>query len=146
MTIKVNPPPQLRIPQALFDQPDTREYFTRLQFIIFQLWERGGGGDDRLGKLWQVPFNNISESGAILNLNEIYLIDTSSGDVTVTLPTITANNRGQMITVCVVDATNDCYIEPATGQTIFNSADMLMNELWMAFELRALSLTNWGSA
>lgn len=40
---KVNPPPHLRTPEKIFDDPELREYFKELEFIIFQLWKRTGG-------------------------------------------------------------------------------------------------------
>ena len=46
MAIKVNPPPALRIPQKINQDPDLRAYFEQVGTILFQLWTRTGGGND----------------------------------------------------------------------------------------------------
>jgi len=43
---RVNPPPHIQIPKKFFDDPATRPYFQQIEFIIFQLWQRTGGGED----------------------------------------------------------------------------------------------------
>lgn len=43
---KVNPPPALRIPQKINQDPDLRAYFEQIGTILFQLWTRTGGGND----------------------------------------------------------------------------------------------------
>lgn len=47
MTV-VNPPPQLRIPREFLKDSETRAFFERQQTILFQLWNRTGGGSDGL--------------------------------------------------------------------------------------------------
>jgi hypothetical protein len=46
MSVKVNPPPQLRIPVKFFSDPEIRSFFEQQQQIIFQLWNRTGGNSD----------------------------------------------------------------------------------------------------
>ncbi len=46
MSVNVNPPPQLRIPNKFFNNPETRVFFERQQQILFQLWNRTGGSED----------------------------------------------------------------------------------------------------
>jgi hypothetical protein len=43
---KVNPPPQIRRPQKITGDRELRPYFERLEWLLFQLWTRTGGGDD----------------------------------------------------------------------------------------------------
>jgi len=44
----VNPPPNLRLPRDFVSDKDKRDYFQQLEFIIFQLWTRTGGGSDKI--------------------------------------------------------------------------------------------------
>ena len=43
---KVNPPPHLKIPKDFFEKKDKRTYFQQIEFILFQLWTKTGGGAD----------------------------------------------------------------------------------------------------
>jgi hypothetical protein len=46
MPIKVNPPPALRIPPKVNEDPELRAYFEQIGTILFQLWTRTGSGND----------------------------------------------------------------------------------------------------
>ena len=46
MAIKVNPPPQQKLPEKIFSDKEMRDYFTYQQEILFKLWLRTGGGED----------------------------------------------------------------------------------------------------
>ena len=46
MAVKVNPPPQLRIPSQFIGDNETREYMRQIEVILFQLWQRTGGEND----------------------------------------------------------------------------------------------------
>lgn len=48
MSVIVNPPPQLRIPQKFLEDPEIRSFFEKQQTIIFQLWNRTGGSSDSI--------------------------------------------------------------------------------------------------
>ena len=43
---KVNPPPQLRMPEDFYNDPVKRSFFERQNTILFQLWNRTGGSED----------------------------------------------------------------------------------------------------
>lgn len=45
---RVNPPPRLRIPREFLEKKDTRTFFEQLDFNIFQMWKRLGGGSDSI--------------------------------------------------------------------------------------------------
>ena len=48
---KANPPPGIRkIPKALFNDPETRAFFQHIIQILFQLWDRTGGGSDTVSE------------------------------------------------------------------------------------------------
>lgn len=42
----VNPPPNFKIPREFLKDKEARSYFQQLQFTVFQLWKRTGGGND----------------------------------------------------------------------------------------------------
>lgn len=46
MAVDVNPPPQLRIPEAFRADPELRAWYEQQQVILFQLWNRTGGDND----------------------------------------------------------------------------------------------------
>lgn len=46
MSITVNPPPQLKRPKEIRENKALEVYFRQLEFIIFQLYEKTGGGVD----------------------------------------------------------------------------------------------------
>lgn len=43
---EVNPPPHIKLPRKLAEDPELRAYFQNRDFIQFQLWQRTGGGTD----------------------------------------------------------------------------------------------------
>ena len=43
---EVNPPPHVKLPKKLAEDPELRVYFQNRDFIQFQLWQRLGGGTD----------------------------------------------------------------------------------------------------
>ena len=43
---EVNPPPHVKLPKKLAQDPELRVYFQNRDFIQFQLWQRLGGGTD----------------------------------------------------------------------------------------------------
>jgi len=46
MANRVNPPKQLVLPQKIAQDPELKKAFDDLTFIVFQLWQRTGAGDD----------------------------------------------------------------------------------------------------
>lgn len=48
MTSNVNPPPQVRIPEAFLKDRETFAYFKQINQILFQLWVKTGGSEDPL--------------------------------------------------------------------------------------------------
>lgn len=42
----VNPPPALRRPKKIREDRELEIYFQQLEFIVFQLWQKTGGGVD----------------------------------------------------------------------------------------------------
>ena len=50
MAVNVNPPPQLRIPEVILQNPQWREYERQRDVILFQLWQRTGGDNDLISE------------------------------------------------------------------------------------------------
>lgn len=58
MANPVNPPPILKRPEAFTSDRQTNAYMKQLETIIFQLWQRTGGGTDLISQA-----GNFSTSG-----------------------------------------------------------------------------------
>lgn len=48
---KVNPPPFLKTPALFLKEKGTRKYFQSIEFILFQLYKRSGGGTDLIDEI-----------------------------------------------------------------------------------------------
>ena len=48
MSIKVDPPPQLKIPDQFFNDDELRGFFEQQRNILTQLWNRSGGSGDTI--------------------------------------------------------------------------------------------------
>lgn len=59
---RVNPPPHRRIPQELRNDPILRAYFEDLEFNLFQLWKRTGGGEDLIDSTEQFLTSTTSRT------------------------------------------------------------------------------------
>ena len=65
MAVNVNPPPQLKIPQAFLKDREVRAFIEQQNTIIFQLYKRTGGNDDYIEDSQQ----NISSSSSRISRN-----------------------------------------------------------------------------
>lgn len=88
MSIKVNPPPQLRIPDQFFNNPDLRNFFEQQQIMLFQLWNRTGGANDTVADLESEELydSGITDSSLIevkKQLDELEPIENSATYLTV---------------------------------------------------------------
>lgn len=71
MSVSVNPPPQLRIPDKFFNDPDIRPFFEQQNTILFQMWNRTGGSDDAIASLEVGElYESGAESGYIAEIDE----------------------------------------------------------------------------
>lgn len=64
MATKVNPPPSLRIPPTLAVNQDTRVYLEQVNRILFQLWQRTGGGTDAIADVEDSALYDVGIKGA----------------------------------------------------------------------------------
>jgi len=79
MTVNVNPPPRLLLPQQFLKDPQTREYFRQTETIIFQLWNRSGGNNDSLSDVIDLV-NDINQ--LITKFNSLQSIKPQLSDLT----------------------------------------------------------------
>lgn len=110
MSIHVNPPEQLRIPSRFDDDPDARSFFEKQQKILFQLWQRTGGGPGHRAVI------NTSSDLVLDNSHygALIVVDATSA-VQITLPPIAQDVIGESIEITVSDATSDTTVIPASG-------------------------------
>jgi hypothetical protein len=66
MAQTVNPPPILKRPQAFTKDPQVNEYVKQLETIIFQLWQRSGGGTDLVADAGNISNNGFSSQNQYL--------------------------------------------------------------------------------
>lgn len=145
MTVKVNPPPQLKMPARFFNDPEIRPYFEKQQTILFQLWNRTGGTTDLIRDLSQVTVINVSGDVTITSdqLGSVVAVDTSAADVNVTLPAISSDDIGKSIIVVILDATNDCYVHQGGSDTILGDTSVLMDDQYLSVHFVAISESDW---
>tara|TARA_R110001632_G_scaffold75929_1_gene172433 strand:+ start:241 stop:717 length:477 start_codon:yes stop_codon:yes gene_type:complete len=65
MAVNVNPPPQLKIPQAFLKDREVKAFIEQQNTIIFQLYKRTGGTDDSIDDSQQ----NITSSSSRVSRN-----------------------------------------------------------------------------
>ena len=143
MSVKVNPPPQLRIPDSFLTDPDIRSFFEQQQKIIFQLWNRTGGANDAIaGK--QV----VIIVGANTELNNtaygaLIVVEADSEPVEITLPKPTKDDIGEPIEFVVNDATFNTTIKGFGTDTIIGKSELAMNRQFQSYPLTAISTSEW---
>lgn len=87
---------------------------------------------------------SLTSDKTLDSLDDIVLVDTSAGDVTVTLPEISdamVRNK-QEFEVVKIAATNALYIEPTGTDTILGEPDAVVTDQWTALRFRATT-GNW---
>jgi len=143
MSTLVNPPPQLRIPDKFFNDPDIRSYFERQNTILFQLWQRTGGSFDAVaGKQIVTLANNdlILDSDAY---GSLIVVDASDNTVQITLPAISADTSGESVDIAVIDATNDVTVATAGSETVLGDTSVLLTQQYMSIQFTVISTTAW---
>ena len=64
---RVNPPPNIKIPKQFLVDRETRAYFEKKDFIMFQVWKRLGGGDDHINNLQNLEITEASAGSQALD-------------------------------------------------------------------------------
>jgi len=63
----VNPPPNIDVPKQFLEDPETRDFFLKQGFMLYQLWLRTGGGDDVVNESNQFVTKSQAQINAIRN-------------------------------------------------------------------------------
>jgi len=145
MSVKVNPPPQIRIPDKFFSDPEIRNFFEQQQQILFQLWNRTGGSTDLISALEQIQVIGISSDYTLSSddLGSLVAVDTSDGDINLTMPNISSGDIGKSVIVVILDATNDCLVYSNGSDLILGDNNVLMNDQFLSVHFTSISLTDW---
>lgn len=144
MSTRVNPPPQVRIPRAFYNDPEVRAFFEEQRTILFQLWKRTGGSRDAVaGKQVVIAF---SGSGKLDNsaYGALIVVEADSAPVSIILPAIAEDNVGETVDIAVIDATYETTILPAeAAETIFGEPSVTMNKQWESIQFTAVTENLW---
>jgi len=108
MSVKVNPPPQLRIPDSFLTDPDIRSFFEQQQKIIFQLWNRTGGSDDLIDESEQTLTSTSSRVSR--NAARLHALEKVDFDIEIITANITTE-RNQII-ICQNTASINVTLDP----------------------------------
>ena len=94
MSVNVNPPPLLRIPDAFLRDREIREFVKQQNTIIFQLWNRTGGVNDDVSESKEnitSSSSRVSRNAARINSLELKEFDLVQVDSDIT------TNRNQIL-------------------------------------------------
>jgi len=142
MSVKVNPPPALRIPEQFFSDPDTRSFFEQQREILFQLWNRTGGSRDAVAGQQVVVATSSNVTLDNSDYGSLIAVDASDAAVSVTLPPIAEGNIGETIDIAVIDATFDVTVIPQDA-TIFGDTSVIMTQQFMSIQYTVVSKNAW---
>jgi len=143
MSTSVNPPPQLRIPEKFFNDPETRSFFEQQRLILFQLWQRTGGAFDSVSGKQIVT---ITSSDLVLDntaYGSLIVVDADAAAVQITLPVIPSANVGETVDIAIIDATYDTTVVPAGTETILGDTGVIMNQQFMSIQYTTVSESVW---
>lgn len=117
----------------LFDGRKMRAFVTQLENLFARIIV-----DDTL------PAYSTSTSATLTSLDDTVLVDTSAGNVTMTLPEISDNMiRGKReFELVKTEAANTLIILPTGTDTIVGEPDALVSAQWTALRFRATT-GNW---
>ena len=60
-----NPPPHVKLPKKLAEDPELRAYFHNRDFIQFQLWQKQGGGTDLIAEAGERVPTSFAQTAAL---------------------------------------------------------------------------------
>lgn len=100
---KVNPPQQTA-PMKLLSDAELGSYFQQLDYFLYQMWQRTGGGDDFIADSSNSIVSLVSISAAdspytVVNDYERVFVNASSGAVTVVLKGASINRYVDVVKV-----------------------------------------------
>lgn len=140
MSIRVNPPPQVRIPRQFQQDRELRTFFEQNREILFQLWSRTGGNLDLVAG--QQLIIATSADYTVADYSTLVVVEADTTPVTIRLPAIASNTIGQTVSVLALDATNDITVLP-NGATINGEASVIMNQDDMLLPFTSITTSYW---
>lgn len=108
MSVDVNPPPQVKIPDKFLNDPDTRSFFEQQRQILFQLWNRTGGSSDSISSTEEELTS--ASSRVARNAARIHALEKVDFDIEIITADFTTN-RNQII-ICKNTASIDVTLDP----------------------------------
>jgi len=108
MSVKVNPPPALRIPDQFFNDPDTRSFFEQQREILFQLWNRTGGSSDAIASTEE----GLTSSGSRVSRNAARIHTLEKVDFDIEIITADFTTERNQIIICQNTASIDVTLDP----------------------------------
>ena len=143
MSVLVNPPPQLRIPDKFFNDPELRSFFERQNTILFQLWQRTGGAFDSVAGKQVVVLTDTDILLDSSSYGALIVVDASDAPINVTLPSVSSSTLGESVDIAVIDATNDVTVLTAGSETVLGDTSVIMTQQYMSIQFTVVSLTTW---
>jgi len=140
VSIRVNPPPQVRIPRQFQQDRELRTFFEQNREILFQLWTRTGGSLDLVAG--QQLIVATSADYTVTDYSTLVVVEADTVPVTIRLPAIASNTVGQTVSVLALDATNDITVLP-NGATINGEASVIMNQDDILLPFTSITTSYW---
>jgi len=140
VSIRVNPPPQVRIPRQFQQDRELRTFFEQNREILFQLWTRTGGSLDLVAG--QQLIVATSADYTVTDYSTLVVVEADTVPVTIRLPAIASNTVGQTVSVLALDATNDITVLP-NGATINGEAIVIMDQDDMLLPFTSITTSYW---
>ena len=108
MSVKVNPPPALRIPEQFFNDPDMRAFFEQQREILFQLWNRTGGSSDSIASTEE----GLTSAGSRVSRNAARLHALEKVDFDIEIITADFTTSRNQIIICQNTDSIDVTLDP----------------------------------
>ena len=108
MSVDVNPPPQLRIPEQFLKDPEIRDFFERQQKILFQLWNRTGGSSDAISDTEE----GLTSTGSRVARNAARLHALEKVDFDIEIITADFTTSRNQIIICQNTGLIDVTLDP----------------------------------
>ena len=83
MSVSVNPPPMIRLPQSMRGDPEVASYYRHLDRMLLQLWKRSGGNEDFIADLQEDSEAVIDNSILSERIKQLEEAESQSTDLSV---------------------------------------------------------------
>lgn len=106
--VQVNPPPHLKIPKALLEDPVVAEYFRQTELILFQLWNRVGGDTDAVEDGQQ----NLTSTGSRVSRNAARINSLELKEFEIVKTTTSLTTEEFQVIICKNTSPIDITLDP----------------------------------